>query len=875
MKILSSLHCAKILSIALCLFYFNAFAQPNQGRGNGGGGGRGGRGNFNGEMTARLYGKVIDSISRGPQEYVIIRVLDENQKLLTGGLTERNGDFSIDKIPVNQKIFIEFSLVGYKKQTLPYTIQPSYSFPIEKDLGNIQMIAAEMRELVITDDENGFRKEFDKSIYDVEKNAINAGGTAEDVLRNIPVVQVDQDGNVSVRNTAPQIFVDGRPTTLTIDQIPADAIQKVEVITNPSAKYDASGGGGGIINIVMKKNRGKGYNGSIRSGINSVPPEFMSQFDNPYRFNGGIDFNIREGKFNFFANANLNQRRSIGNGITQRDDLGQLPLTSNQNQITVNNGYFARGNVGVDFLMDNRNTLTISQSLNQGAFQPSDSLDVLVDTLNNTLSPQGHYYRRSDTERTFQNMGTSALYKHLFTKEGTEFTADFNYNAIKSKYNGDYKNVYDDRDASIWQQLGGVRQQVFTFQMDFVSKINDKVKFEAGRRFSLRKYTSQYDNLRFDPIFNDYLVNEALKVDYEYQEQIEALYSTLSINGEKWKYQVGLRAESSFYTGTLKKTNQSFRIDYPISLFPSVYITRVLDDSQDIQLSVNRRINRPSFMQLSPFTDYSDSLNVSRGNPNLKPEFTHGAELSYLKNFSRQHTIVASAYARYTTNVTIKQQITEFSSVLSDTVIINTSLNAFYGWASGIEMVSRNSLGKWLDVTTTVNVYNSTIDGSNISPELTNSINSFWVKMNYSFKLPKNIVVQFNGDYASKKALDVGSSERGGGMGGGGGGFGGGGMHGGPVNTVQGFIRPNYGLDISIKKDFFKDRSLTVSLSAQDVLHTRVTSIYSASPYFIQDAQRYRDWQVWRFNVNWKFGKVDSSLFKRKNNKMNAEGMEG
>lgn len=308
----------------------------------------------------------------------------------------------------------------------------------------------------------------------------------------------------------------------------------------------------------------------------------------------------------------------------------------------------------------------------------------------------------------------------------------------------------------------------------------------------------------FDPVFNEYFVNEALKVDYEYQEQIEALYSTLSINGEKWKYQVGLRAESSFYTGTLKKTNQSFRIDYPISLFPSVYITRVLDESQDIQLSVNRRINRPSFMQLSPFTDYSDSLNVSRGNPNLKPEFTHSAELSYLKNFSRQHTLVASAYARYTTNVTIKQQITEFSPVLSDTVIVNTSLNAFYGWASGIEVVSRNSLGKWLDITTTVNVYNSTIDGSNISPELTNSINSFWVKMNYSFKLPKNIVLQFNGDYASKKALDVGSSERGGGMGGGGGGFGGGGMHGGPVNTVQGFIRPNYGLDISIKKIFSK-----------------------------------------------------------------------
>ena len=195
MKILSSPHCAKVLSIALCFFSLHVFSQPNQGRGSGAGGGRGGRGNFNGEMTARLYGKVIDSLSRGPQEYVVIRVLDENQKLLNGGLTERNGDFSIDKIPVNQKLLIEFTLVGFKKQTLSYTIQPSNSFPIEKDLGNIQLISLDMKELVITDDENGFRKEFDKSIYDVEKNAINSGGTAEDVLRNIPVVQVDQDGN--------------------------------------------------------------------------------------------------------------------------------------------------------------------------------------------------------------------------------------------------------------------------------------------------------------------------------------------------------------------------------------------------------------------------------------------------------------------------------------------------------------------------------------------------------------------------------------------------------------------------------------------------------------------------------------------------------
>lgn len=826
-------------------------------------------------MTGRIYGKIVDSVSNKSLEYVVIRVVSSSGQLISGALSEHNGDFSVDKIPVNKPLIIEIGLVGYHGQKLNFILS-SASFPIEKDLGNIKLGIKSQKVLEVRDDANGFRKEFDKSIYEVDKNAINAGGTAEDVLRNIPVVQVDQDGNVSVRNTAPQIFVDGRPTTLSIDQIPADAIEKVEIITNPSAKYDASGGGGGILNIVMKKDRRRGYNGSIRTGINTVPPGIETQFQDKYRMNGGVDFNVRKKKVNFFVNGNLNQRRSISEAQTDREDLLTLPLKSDQYQISKNNGYFARGNIGMDWFIDNRNTLTFSQSLNKGQFNPDDSMHVDVDTLSATSNLNGEYYRRSNTDRVFQNLGSSVLYKHLFAKEGTELTADFNYNAIQSTFNGDYKNIYSDSDPSIWRQQGNVQQSLYTFQMDYVTKINDRFKLEMGRRFSLRNYTSEYDNYRFDLDSQIYTINPSLLVDYAFSDRVEAMYTTLSVNGEKWKYQMGLRAESSSYTGELKSTGNRFKIDYPMSFFPSFYLTRVIDETQDVQLSFNRRINRPSFMQLSPFTDYSDSLNVSRGNPNLKPEFTHGVEFSYLKNFSKKNTLVASLYSRYTTNVTVKQQITEYSDVLNDNIIVTTSMNAFYGWASGMEIVSRNAITEWFDLTTTLNIYNSTIDGTNITPDLTNSINSFWVKMNTSFKLPKGFVIQINGDYASKKALEVGSSERGGGMGGGGfGGGHGGGMWGGTLNTAQGFVRPNYGLDCSLKKEFLKDKSLVVSIAAQDILHTRVTSVYSTTPYFIQDSQRYRDWQTYRVNVSWRFGKMDASLFKRKNTKMNAEGMEG
>lgn len=836
----------------------------------------GGRGEGKmGEMSGRIYGKVLDSLTNKPLEYAVIRVVTASGQLVSGALSEHNGDFSVDKVFIAKPLVLEIGLVGYYTQKLKFQLSPG-GFPIEKDMGNIKLGLKDQKILEVRDDANGFRKEFDKSIYEVDKNAINAGGTAEDVLRNIPVVQVDQDGNVSVRNTAPQIFVDGRPTTLSIDQIPADAIEKVEVITNPSAKYDASGGGGGILNIVMKKDRGRGYNGSIRTGINTVPPGMESRLQDKYRMNGGLDFNIRKKKINFFVNGNLNQRRSISEAFTDRKDLLTLPLQSDQYQISRNNGYFARGNFGLDWFIDNRNTITISESLNKGQFNPDDSMHVDVDTLNGATNLNGEYYRRSNTDRVFQNLGTSVLYKHLFAKEGTELTADFNYNAIQSTFNGDYKNIYTDADPSIWRQEGSVQQSLYTFQMDYVTKLSDRYKLELGRRFSLRNYGSNYDNFRYDMNSETYTINPSLLVDYSFSDRVEAMYSTLSVNGEKWKYQMGLRAESSSYTGELKSTGNRFKIDYPISLFPSLYVTRVIDPTQDFQLSFNRRINRPSFMQLSPFTDYSDSLNVSRGNPNLKPEFTHGVEFSYLKNFSKKNTLVASLYSRYTTNVTVKQQITEYSDVLNDDIIVTTSLNAFYGWASGMELVSRNALTEWFDLTTTLNIYNSTIDGTNITPDLTNSINSFWVKMNASFKLPKGLVIQINGDYASKKALEVGSSERGGGMGGGGfGGGHGGGMWGGTLNTAQGFVRPNYGLDCSIKKEFLKDRSLVVSIAAQDILHTRVTSVYSTTPYFIQDAQRYRDWQTYRVNVSWRFGKMDASLFKRKNNRTNSEGMEG
>lgn len=851
--------------LLLILTFFSAivaFAQPQ----NGGRPGSGQPGQGRPAAKGRVYGKLFDARSNKPLEFVVLRVYKEdstvvkstNPMVLGGALSQSNGEFTIEDLPVNEKLTLRFSMAEVDAAYYSFTLKPSGSPMglIEKDLGNLKLTFTGQLNTV-TIDGGGPRLEFDKRIYDVDKNPMNAGGTAEDVLRNIPSLQVDTDGNVQLRNAAPQIFVDGRPTTLTIDQIPADAIQRVELITNPSAKYDASGGGGGIVNIVMKHNRSSGYNGSVRGGV-----------DRRGRVNSGVDFNIRQGKINFFANANYNQRRSISIGTTDRENVSPA-FSLFQNQYSINDGFMLTGRGGFDWLMDNRNTLTFSSNIHKGSFAPFDTLNLTADTLGGGI---GSYYRESNTKRAFQNLGGSVLYKHLFTKEGTELNADINFNRIKSVFDGNYMNIYNDANATYLMQHGDVSQFLITSQIDFESKITDRFRLEAGTRISVRDFTTEYKNQEL--INNLWTDITSLQVNYHYLDQVYAAYGTAALDLPQWKIKGGLRAESSDYKGELLSNGSNFSYKYPIALFPSLFVTRVITEKQDIQFALNRKINRPSFMTLSPFTDYSDSLNIQRGNPGLKPEFTQSGELSWQWIPNKKNTVIVSAYGRYTTNVTVRQQFLEFSEFLGDTVVVTSYQNASSSQALGLEFVSRNTLAKWLEMSTNINVYNSSIDGTNLDPNLKNNISSYWIKSNITFKAPKNISFQVMFDYSSKRALEVGSSERGGGGGGGGMGMGGGGW-GGSNNTVQGYIEPTYGLDLSVRKEFLENRSLVLSFSASDVLRTRVNIVHSTSPYFDQITYKRRDWQMFRFNVSWKFGKMDSQLFKRKNMKMNEGGMEG
>jgi len=277
--------------------------------------------------------------------------------------------------------------------------------------------------------------------------------------------------------------------------------------------------------------------------------------------------------------------------------------------------------------------------------------------------------------------------------------------------------------------------------------------------------------------------------------------------------------------------------------------------------------------------DYTDSLNISRGNPDLIPEFTNSLEMGYQKSFKKGHTLLASVYLKTSNNLITRYQVKESNPVSGRDVIINTYVNANSSMAYGVELTAKNPVTKWLELTTNLNFYNSSINGGNLGQNFSSDMNSFFGKLNAAIKLPNNFSIQLSGDYRSRSILPQGnsggSSWGGGGSRSGGRSGGGGGSWGGFVQTTaQGYVNPNYGVDIAIRKDFMKEKRGSFTLSMNDLFRTRVYSTYSESPYFVQEFSRRRDWQVLRLNFSYRFGKFDVSLFKRKNNGSGMDGMQ-
>ena len=828
----------------------------------------------------QLYGKIIDAATNKPIEGASIQLIQNKMDTVTKKkrdftiailMSDKKGEFLIDQLPAMGTFNLNISSIGYVtyNQKVGFDINmgaaksgdmSSLLSGVIKDLGNIKLDvdSKELESVVVTASKPLLQMNLDRKVYNVEKDLSAAGGTALDIMKNVPSLNVDIDGNVSLRNSSPQIFVDGRPSNLTLDQIPADQISSVEIITNPSAKYDASGGGSGILNIVLKKARKSGYNGNLRVGIDSYG-----------RPGGGGDINIRQGKVNFFTSLYVNLPKATSTGSTNRTDFitaDSFSLLSQENAPEFKGG-FGYGRIGLDYFMDNRNTFTLSGFYSKRKFETNDVLNINRNYYkNNILTDSEIGIRNSESLSKGDSYGGSLGFKRNYAKQGKEITADINYNVRDNNSTSDYSSTYYDnfnnpKLNTVERSITGGDVKSLTIQTDFVEPLSKTQKIEAGLRYSNRNYSSLNSNFIMAPDGN-YYVLPGLGSEYKFTDEVYAAYGTFSHQIDKFSYQTGLRLESSKYNGNYISKNSKFSNSYPFSLFPSLFMTYKLTNKQDLQMNYSRKINRPNFFQLIPFIDYSDSLNLSVGNPDLIPEFTNLVEIGYSNQYKPGNSIFINLYGKNTNDLITRYQYRDANPnpAKFDSLLFSTYANANSSYSIGLELTGKNKISKWWEVTSNVNFYNATIKAGNLPGTSDNSQFSWFAKLNNSFKLPKEYSIQLTGDYQSKSLIPAGGGGR---M-----------FYGSPQTTAQGYIKPSYGADISIRKNFMKNNAGSLTLSVSDIFLSRTSSSFASSDFFIQDNERIRKGQIFRLNFSWRFGKFDASLFKRKNIKGDMENMQ-
>lgn len=797
------------------------------------------------DIKGRVYGKIIDAKTKKPVEFASVVVLWFNKDSLLGGaLTQENGEFNIENLPPMGTFRFRATQLGYKTYETKIYIQIPNK--LEQDLGDIKFEIDQklLNEVEVTAEKNTVVMSIDKRTYNVDKDLSVKGGTGADVMKNVPGVTVDADGNAQLRNQAPMIYVDGRPTNLTLQQIPADQIDRVEVITNPSVKYDANATGG-ILNIILKKNLKPGYNGMAMAYIGTGD-----------RYGGMVNLNVKEGKWNFSAMYSYNQAINYTKGYTHRTQLDSIQNPSgyfNQDNNTNMQNKFNFGKLGLDYSLNNRNTISLNGMIVAGQFNTRDAQTYKV--LDKNSDERVYGSRLNEQKAAFQNYNGQILYKKTFPKAGQELSMDANYNHTNSNNGYLFTTVTNLNPDTLvildtyQKNVGKSNADQFIFQMDYTNPYSETRKLEYGVKSFTKKSLSENNTSRATASQDLFTKDTIMSNRYLITDVVNAAYINYS-DKTFWNvsYQAGLRFEQSYYKGNITDKNQSFSYNYPSSsedllksIFPGIYFSRKFNKNQEWQLNFSRKIQRPNFFQLMPFVMFADKQNYRIGNPQLKPEFRNIAEVNYNKTFSKG-SYLGSGYFRYE-----EQPITDvaYPSPEDPTVLVNTTINGKNSIRYGMEHTFKYTLFKNLDATVNFNAFYIYIKGLIVptEPEVKAEGFAYNAKTTLAYKFPKQLTLQVNGNYESPRILLLGASN------------------------------PIYSMDLSLNKMIGTKWILNATLS--DVFNTRRMGTHYETPYYIQDLSRRRESRYLRFTVTYLFGKMDASIFKKAKQMKGNDNQQG
>lgn len=777
-----------------------------------------------------IYGKIIDKSTNKGLSFAMVGVLKLNDStVVTGSLSKENGDFEITQIPVGQYI-LRINYLGYKPLFYPFSISSKNK---NRDMGNfiISQFSSTLKTVDVTASKPAYDMQLNKRVFDVSKNITSLGGDATDVLQQIPGISIDVNNNVTLRNGTPDIFEDGKPSPLTLDEISAGSIDKIEIITNPSAKYDAEGRSG-IINIILKKNRKPGISGSLLSGV-----------DTHGCYDLGGTLNIYHNPFNLSLSVAKHFRHPPYTETLSRENL--LNNTSIEQYTHGRRGrFYQTAHIGLDYFLDNRNTFSFNGTAEDGGFK--DYPEVIGRYLDNSKSLDSSSLTHSFFKSGFNFYSSDVSYKHTFKKEGNEFTADVNIREATIPGNNESATTFFNPSGQLisaekaQKNITNGSSAYFVAQADYTNPVNAKSTLDAGIKTSLLHSSSLYYFYNMDS--GNYVYSNLLSDNYEFEENIFAAYLQYSHQINKFNYQLGLRVEEYIYDGNLSDIGIAIQPQQnKPELYPSVFLTYTFSNTNKLLLNYSRRVDHPTFWQRIPYINYANPLSLSKGNPDLKPDYSNSFELDYNKIIGQANLMFSLYYLN--TNGLITTYAEPYNNSVDTTInyFINAQVNNTYGG----EVTWQTQLTNWWNVTADLNLFRVNISAVQNSLNFSNRMWSWYGKFSSDIELPHSFELQLTGNYNA------------------------------PIPIPQGNIKGLSALNIAVKKDFLKKKNLSVDLSLLDIFNTReeITD-YTMKGLFIQNSIIKRSPRFLRCTVTYSFGSSNSHLFQRQSNKSRQKALQ-
>ena len=724
------------------------------------------------QTTTRITGKVVDANER-PIEFATVLVADsETQKPLSGTTTLVDGSFELETKASN--FYIEVSFIGFETRT--------FGQPVTKDetitLGTITLSedAEKLQEVVVRGEISRTEFKLDKRVFNVGKDLSTTGASALDVLNNVPSVNVDIEGQISLRGSrGVQILINGKPSVIaseegnTLGTITADMIDRIEVITNPSAKYDAEGTSG-IINIVIKKDQRKGLNGSV--SVNTGAPDSHSI---------GISLNRRSEKFNLFSQLGYGIRELPDDRINRNVDLVNNTTVLSTGTEYRNETYY-NFVLGTDYYIDENNVLTLSGNFAMELEdQPSTTSFTSLDASNNVVS---EWQRTEVTEAENPKLQFELQYKKdfngdedhtlVFSSLGNFFGKDQSSDFINTTLSG------TDNDAE-QKTRTDFKESVFTFKLDYTRPFSEKWKIETGAQYVLNDVKNDYEVSDFEN--GSFVVDPGLTNIFDFDQNVLGVYGTGSYEGSKWGIKAGLRLEQTNLNTLLENTDQANKQNYT-NLFPSVHSSYKFTDKISVQAGYSKRVYRPRMWDLNPFFNIRNNFSIRQGNPDLQPEFTDSYEITSIYILGKT-SLNFGAYYRYTTDVI--ERVSFFANNVNTVRPENIGENK----VTGIEFNAKYSPFKWMTLNADFNYSEFKREGIFESTVFDFNGDQWSSKVMAKLKLPADFELETTGNYRSR------------------------------VRTVQGVRSDNLFMDLGLRKNILKGKAV-LNLSVRDLFASRI-----------------------------------------------------